>query len=222
MKKFLVVVDMQKDFVDGALGTAEAVAMTPRAAERIRDFVFREEICKDIEFIGQPRYRPVNRIRIQMPGKTTIILFFADIGAERIKPGYTKLFRNIPVHDQKKRTDGKRTDRCHCLTKITFRVSLETGDQYILCTDENTLRIAKHQIRSTAGIFRGFKERQFQCVGNHLSNGRFTGLFRECCHKPFFSTGTGYGTKDKDQYQRETLLHDLTTPFISSCDNVRT
>ncbi len=38
MKKFLVVVDMQKDFVDGALGTAEAAAMTPRAAERIRDF----------------------------------------------------------------------------------------------------------------------------------------------------------------------------------------
>ena len=38
MKKFLVIVDMQKDFVDGALGTAEAVEMTPRAAERIRDF----------------------------------------------------------------------------------------------------------------------------------------------------------------------------------------
>ncbi len=38
MKKFLVVVDMQKDFVDGALGTAEAVEMTPRAAARIRDF----------------------------------------------------------------------------------------------------------------------------------------------------------------------------------------
>ena len=38
MKKFLVVVDMQKDFVDGALGTAEAVEMTPRAAARIQDF----------------------------------------------------------------------------------------------------------------------------------------------------------------------------------------
>ena len=32
MKKFLVVVDMQKDFVDGALGTKEAVAMLPAAA----------------------------------------------------------------------------------------------------------------------------------------------------------------------------------------------
>ena len=29
MKQFLIVVDMQKDFVDGALGTAEAVAIVP-------------------------------------------------------------------------------------------------------------------------------------------------------------------------------------------------
>lgn len=38
MKQFLVVVDMQKDFVDGALGTAEAVAIVPNAAEKIRSF----------------------------------------------------------------------------------------------------------------------------------------------------------------------------------------
>lgn len=38
VKKFLVVVDMQKDFVDGALGTAEAAAIVPDAAEKIRRF----------------------------------------------------------------------------------------------------------------------------------------------------------------------------------------
>ena len=38
MKKFLVVVDMQKDFVDGALGTAEAVAIVPNVAKKIREF----------------------------------------------------------------------------------------------------------------------------------------------------------------------------------------
>lgn len=38
MKQFLIVVDIQKDFVDGALGTPEAVAMLPRAVERIRAF----------------------------------------------------------------------------------------------------------------------------------------------------------------------------------------
>lgn len=38
MKRFLIVVDMQKDFVDGALGTAEAVAIVPNVAEKIRGF----------------------------------------------------------------------------------------------------------------------------------------------------------------------------------------
>ena len=35
-KKFLIVVDMQKDFIDGSLGTGEARAIVPAAAERIR------------------------------------------------------------------------------------------------------------------------------------------------------------------------------------------
>lgn len=35
-KRFLIVVDMQKDFIDGSLGTAEAQAIVPAAAERIR------------------------------------------------------------------------------------------------------------------------------------------------------------------------------------------
>lgn len=39
MKHILVVVDIQKDFVDGALGTAEAVAIVERAAKKINAFV---------------------------------------------------------------------------------------------------------------------------------------------------------------------------------------
>ena len=38
MKHFLVVVDMQKDFVGGALGTPEAVAIVPAVCEKIRSF----------------------------------------------------------------------------------------------------------------------------------------------------------------------------------------
>lgn len=38
MKKVLIVVDMQKDFVDGALGSPEAVAIVPSVAEKIRSF----------------------------------------------------------------------------------------------------------------------------------------------------------------------------------------
>ena len=38
MKKVLVVVDMQKDFVDGALGTKEAVAIVPNVVSKIKNF----------------------------------------------------------------------------------------------------------------------------------------------------------------------------------------
>ncbi len=37
MKKILIVVDMQKDFVDGALGTKEAVAIIPNVANKIKN-----------------------------------------------------------------------------------------------------------------------------------------------------------------------------------------
>ena len=39
MRKFRVVVDMQKDFVDGALGTDEAVGIVPAAVKKIENFV---------------------------------------------------------------------------------------------------------------------------------------------------------------------------------------
>lgn len=38
MKKILIVVDMQNDFIDGALGTNEAQAIVPAAVEYIRAF----------------------------------------------------------------------------------------------------------------------------------------------------------------------------------------
>lgn len=38
MKKVLVVVDMQKDFVDGALGSKEAVAIVPAVVKKIEGF----------------------------------------------------------------------------------------------------------------------------------------------------------------------------------------
>lgn len=38
MKEILIVVDMQKDFVDGALGSAEAVAIVDNVVEKINNF----------------------------------------------------------------------------------------------------------------------------------------------------------------------------------------
>ena len=36
--KVLIVVDMQKDFIDGALGTPEAVAIVPRVIDKIKQY----------------------------------------------------------------------------------------------------------------------------------------------------------------------------------------
>ena len=38
MRRILVVVDMQNDFIDGALGTAEAVSIVDNVKEKIRDY----------------------------------------------------------------------------------------------------------------------------------------------------------------------------------------
>ena len=38
MQNYLIVVDMQNDFIDGALGTAEAQAIVPKVAEKIKSF----------------------------------------------------------------------------------------------------------------------------------------------------------------------------------------
>ncbi|MGI6501800.1 MAG: cysteine hydrolase family protein [Anaerostipes sp.] len=38
MKKILVVVDMQNDFIDGTLGTKEAQSIVPKVCDRIRSF----------------------------------------------------------------------------------------------------------------------------------------------------------------------------------------
>ena len=45
--KILVVVDMQNDFVDGALGTEEAVGIVPAVAEKIRNFEGRVLYTRD-------------------------------------------------------------------------------------------------------------------------------------------------------------------------------
>jgi nicotinamidase-related amidase len=51
MRKVLVVVDMQKDFIDGALGTSEAVEIVPRVVKKIStwkgDVVFTRDTHKE-------------------------------------------------------------------------------------------------------------------------------------------------------------------------------
>lgn len=54
MKHLLIVVDMQKDFVDGALGTAEAVAIVPHVAKNIQAFEGDIFVTYDTHFENYP------------------------------------------------------------------------------------------------------------------------------------------------------------------------
>jgi len=47
MQDILIVVDMQNDFIDGALGTAEAVAIVPKVKEKIENFSGRVIFTRD-------------------------------------------------------------------------------------------------------------------------------------------------------------------------------
>ena len=44
MDKVLVVVDMQKDFVDGTLGSKEAQAIVPKVVKKIANFVRKKKL----------------------------------------------------------------------------------------------------------------------------------------------------------------------------------
>lgn len=64
MKKFLIVVDMQKDFVDGALGTPEAVKIVPNVVKKIKSFDGEIIVTYDTHFenymeTSEGKYLPV-------------------------------------------------------------------------------------------------------------------------------------------------------------------
>ncbi len=48
MKKTLIVVDMQNDFIDMALGTKEAVAIVPKVKEKIQECVENRSCCAGV------------------------------------------------------------------------------------------------------------------------------------------------------------------------------
>lgn len=50
MNDILIVVDMQNDFIDGALGTKEALAIVPQVLEKIRGFEGRVIFTRDTHF----------------------------------------------------------------------------------------------------------------------------------------------------------------------------
>lgn len=65
MRRFLIVVDMQNDFIDGALGTAEAQDIVPKVQKKIRQYQPQQIIAtrdthqKDYLKTAEGKYLPV-------------------------------------------------------------------------------------------------------------------------------------------------------------------
>ena len=74
MRRILIVVDMQKDFVNGALGTKEAVAIVPAVVDKIREyekeniFVTRDTHQKDYLTTQEGQKLPVEHCIEGTPG----------------------------------------------------------------------------------------------------------------------------------------------------------
>ncbi len=73
MKKYLIVVDMQKDFIDGALGTLEAQAIVDKVVDKIR--TWEGEILVTLDTHGpdymqtrEGRFLPVPHCIVGTPG----------------------------------------------------------------------------------------------------------------------------------------------------------
>ena len=69
MKNYLIVVDMQNDFIDGSLGTKEAEAIVDKVAEKIRGFYGEVIFTRDTH---APEYLGYEKISLRLPTNETM------------------------------------------------------------------------------------------------------------------------------------------------------
>lgn len=96
--KALVVIDMQKDFVDGALGTPEAQAIVPNVAAKVKQYAEMEDAVilytRDTHFENymetmEGQYLPVPHCIYQTDGWRIIPEVYIDNGCTDIVDKYT-------------------------------------------------------------------------------------------------------------------------------------
>ena len=125
MKKVLVVVDMQKDFVDGALGTEEAVKIVDKVVEKIAAFegevVFTRDTHGDDYLNTQEgRYLPIPHCKKGSSG------WQLQEKVAAVKPEYAKIFD--------KNTFGS-VELAQYLSEINEKEGIEQITFVGLCTD---------------------------------------------------------------------------------------
>ena len=82
-RKFLIVVDMQNDFIDGSLGTPEALAIVPEVEKKIRSF--------DGEIIFTRDTHPEDYLSTQEGRNLPVVHCVKDSHGWRIREGLTDI-----------------------------------------------------------------------------------------------------------------------------------
>ncbi|MBQ9607051.1 MAG: cysteine hydrolase [Lachnospiraceae bacterium] len=137
MRKLLVVVDMQKDFVDGALGTKEAVSIVPAVVEKIREyrpediFVTRDTHQKDYLSTQEGRNLPVEHCIEGTPGWELVPDVAAAVKGAMIinKPtfGSTKLADTIKEISDREEISIEMTGLCTDICVVSNALLLKAA-----------------------------------------------------------------------------------------------
>lgn len=147
MKKVLIVVDMQKDFIDGALGTPEAVAIVPAAAEKIRQFngdaifvtldTHGENYLQSLEgrklpvphcIPGTPGYGLDTEIQAALAGKTYTLVEKVTFGSLSLPRLIYDKFRGAPLQIE---LLGLCTDICVVSNALILRASFPNAPMVV-------------------------------------------------------------------------------------------
>ena len=123
MQDILIVVDMQNDFIDGALGTPEAVAIVPAVAEKIKAFKGRVVFTRDTH--------PENYLQTQEGRKLPVPHCIEGTDGWQIRPELEAL-RREPAVD--KPSFGS-PSLGHLLAKLNAREPIGGITLIGLCTD---------------------------------------------------------------------------------------
>lgn len=127
--KVLVVIDMQNDFIDGALGSKEAEAIVPKAAEKIRNFSGKVFYTRDTH---QEDY-----LETQEGRKLPVAHCIRGTGGWELHPEIEKLREGEPVDKPSFGTLelGYEIQEYEMERKVTADDALESITLIGLCTD---------------------------------------------------------------------------------------
>lgn len=137
MRKFLIVVDMQNDFINGALGTKEAVQIVPNVIEKIKGFEGDVIFTRDTHFDDYLSTQEGANLPVKHCIKDTwgwqinpqIDELRNGMAIDKVTFGSSKLFEMLEVENKRQKIDeitlvGLCTDICVISNAIGLKAFL--------------------------------------------------------------------------------------------------